>query len=441
LHQGATNRPESMRQRCIADRKNTPRSMHDSRNTRSRVDHSADTVSIRKIPYPYRAALAICSDLDETPDRKVYFEIAKFLNTAEMTQMGCGVNLELGNTIYFDMPADQFSYWNTDDAGRSMIHACIQSGHIDCLHSYGDNAISREHAEKALNELSRRNSKLEVWVDHSVAPTNFGADIMQGRGDIPGSKAYHADLSCEFGIRFVWRGRVTSVIGQDSVRSLKGIWDRNYALASSKTLLKEFLKGIAANFGSSKYALHKPNQVLREVALRDGRRVYEFLRANPHHHGVSCGETADGIGEVLVPRFLDRLVQTGGICILYTHLGKISNHPAIFTASAITALRRLSEYFYQGKILVTTTRKILKYCLAVRDLSMRVESQNGSYSIILDSSFPDQLEGLTLYSPDPEKSVVTINGRGFDRFNRNPPDLTGRRSISLPWKRLNYPRM
>jgi hypothetical protein len=29
-------------------------------------------VKLRRFPYPYRAMLAICSDLDETPDRHVY---------------------------------------------------------------------------------------------------------------------------------------------------------------------------------------------------------------------------------------------------------------------------------------------------------------------------------------------------------------------------------
>ena len=102
-------------------------------------------VSLRRIPYPYRAMLVICSDLDETPDRHVYFEIMRYLNTTGFTIMGPGLGLEVGNTIYFDMPPDQFSYWNTDDKGRGMIRALIRSGHIDCLHSFGDLAVTRTH--------------------------------------------------------------------------------------------------------------------------------------------------------------------------------------------------------------------------------------------------------------------------------------------------------
>ena len=113
-------------------------------------DSMIQEVSLRSIPYPYRAMLAICSDLDETPDRHVYGEIMRFLNTTKETTMGPGTGLEVGNTIYFDMPPGQFSYWNTDEAGRAMVRTLIRSGHIDCLHSYGDLATTRSHARPCI---------------------------------------------------------------------------------------------------------------------------------------------------------------------------------------------------------------------------------------------------------------------------------------------------
>jgi hypothetical protein len=162
-------------------------------DTRCEKERSANVqVQLRAVPYPYRAILAICSDLDETPDRHVYWEIMRFLNTTDQTAMGPGVGLEVGNTIYFDMPPDQFAYWNTDDAGRQMVRTLIKSGHIDCLHSYGDLATTREHAGKALDELTRHDCKLQVWIDHGRAATNLDPDIMHGHGDEVGHPAYHA---------------------------------------------------------------------------------------------------------------------------------------------------------------------------------------------------------------------------------------------------------
>ena len=385
--------------------------------------------------------MAICSDLDETPTWDIYYETAKFLNTNQMTAMGRGVELEVGNTIYFDMPQGQFSYWSTDDTGRLMVEQLVRSGHIDCLHSYGNNAILRGHAEKAINALSQKGCNLEVWIDHATAPSNFGPDIMRGQGDIPTSKVYHADLSCEFGIRFVWIGRVTSVIGQDSIRSFKGIWNNAHKMASFKTVAKEFIKGLSARIGSTKYAMHHSNSLMCKIKLRDGREVYEFMRCNPHWNGVSSGDTADGIAEVLTPRVLDLLVKRQAASIFYTHLGKISGRAVPFGPATIEAFRRLSDYFSSEKMLVTTVSRLLKYNLAVGELSGSCGMENGRYAIRLNTSYPGDLDGLTLYTTEPERTVVMINDRKIDGFKCNPRDRTGNQSVSLPWPKLEFPTL
>ncbi len=318
---------------------------------------------MERFPSPYAAVLAICSDLDETPDAETYFELMRFLNTTETTSMGQGVGLEVGNSIYFDMAPDQFSYWNTDEKSREKIRMLIKSGHIDCLHSYGDLAATRAHAGRALEELERHNCRLSVWIDHAVAPTNFGPDIMRGHGDEPGHPAYHADLTFAHGIRYVWRGRVTSVIGQDRPLSLGGIANWQHPLASATTVAKELAKQTLARCGGGKYSLHAPNRILRPVRLRDNRcQGFEFLRCNPHWHGVSSCDTGWGIARVLTGKFLDRLVARRGTCILYTHLGKLGAGRRILDEPAVRSFQRLGDYYRSGKILVTTTKRLLDLC-------------------------------------------------------------------------------
>ena len=51
-------------------------------------DRASSGVTLRAFPYPYKAALAVCSDLDETPDPGVYWQTMRFLNTTEATPMG-----------------------------------------------------------------------------------------------------------------------------------------------------------------------------------------------------------------------------------------------------------------------------------------------------------------------------------------------------------------
>lgn len=392
--------------------------------------------------------LAICSDLDETPDKRVYWEIMRFLNTTKETAMGLGVGLEVGNSIYFDMPPDQFAYWNTDNYGREMVRGLIRSGHIDCLHSYGDLATTRRHAIRALEELDRNNCKLEVWIDHGTVPTNFGSDIMQGHGDEPTHEAYHADLTIDYGIKYVWRGRVTSVTGQDIPAHLDGIFQWNHPIASGRTLLKETAKRKLARKGNQKYAMHGPNETLCPTILRDKSPVYEFMRCNPHWGGVSSCEQGRHIGEVLTIDMLNRLVERGGTCVLYTHLGKIDDPNIPFNKAAVKAFSGLGEAFRCGSILVTTTRRLLGYCRAVREISFHSKWDEKSLQIDInhraDENFHGNLSdadlaGLTFYVPDPEATCVTINGHEVNNLKRNAPDHTGRPSVSLPWPLLEFP--
>lgn len=399
-------------------------------------------VAVRRFPYPYRAMLAICSDLDETPNRRVYWETARYLNTTQPTSMGLGVGLEVGNTMYFDMPPDQFAYWNTDDAGRDMVRTLMRSGHIDCLHSFGDLAVMRKDADRALNELARHDCRIQVWIDHGTAPSNFGADIMQGRGDLPGADVFHADLTYDYGVRYVWRGRVTSVIGQDVPRRLAGIWASGHPVASSKTMAKEFAKGLLARGGSLKYQMHTANRVFQDVGLRSGHRVWEFLRANPHWGGVSCGETADGLAEVLVDPMLERLVARGGFLILYTHLGKIHDQNEPLRSPTRAALHRLVRYVREGRILVTTTRRLLTYCRALHGARVTATPSDDGLLVEVttgEGDAPDEVQGLCLYVPDPRRTRLTVNRQERRDVVSNPPDETGRASLSVGWKPLTFP--
>ncbi|MGE4092137.1 MAG: hypothetical protein AB7G75_14980 [Candidatus Binatia bacterium] len=393
------------------------------------------------MPYPYKAMLAICSDLDETPDRRVYWEIMRFLNTRQETAIGPGLGLEVGNSIYFDMPQDQFAYWNTDDVGRTMVHTLIRSGHIDCLHSFGDLATTRVHAERALDELVRYDSRLSVWVDHGVAPSNFGADIMSGMGDVPESAVYHADLTCAFGIKYVWRGRVTSIIGQNLPRSLQSIYNARYPLKSARTLMKEFLKGSVSRGQHAKYAMHVSNDLLRDSQLRSGHAVCEFIRANPHWGGVSCGETADGLAEVLNERMLTRLIQREGVCILYTHLGKCRQPTEPLGHATRVALQRLARLFSEGCILVSTTYRLLNYCNLLRTLNVETRVQEGKLRIFVGSSDPtiNDYSGLSFHVPDPDHTEVWINGSAVHGLRRHRPDNGDHPSVSIPWQRLEFP--
>ncbi len=407
-------------------------------------------IELRKYPFPYDAMLAICSDLDETPDRQVYFEIAKFLNTTATTTMGPGVGLEVGNSIYFDMPPDQYSYWGTDEYGREMARALMHSGHIDCLHSYGDLATGRRHIERDIDELTAHGCKLEVWVDHSKAPSNFGPDIMVGSGDVAGSPAYHADLTLAYGIRYVWRGRTTGVTGQDvpvGFGAVAQMFNAAHPIVSTRTLAKEAAKVWLGRRSHPRWEMYGANRVCRASRLRDGRQVWEFLRSNPYLGGPGGGATADGIGQVLTGRMLDRLLDRRGACVLYTHLGKVSNPNRPFGDAAVQAFRRLAALRDAGRILVTTTHRLLRYVTTRDTLRYRAWRQGQAVIVAIESiqdpldgprdPHTEELQGLTFEIPRSERVEVWSGGPGSPAFTlRHEGDTT---LVSLPWHPLCFP--
>jgi len=397
---------------------------------------SAATVRLRPCPYPYRAMLAVCSDLDETPGFGTYFEIMRYLNSTESTSMGPGLGLETGNTIFFDMAASETAYWNGTDADRARVRTLMRSGHVDCIHSFGDLAVTRAHAARALDELDRHDCRLSVWIDHAVAPTNFGADIMQGTGDVPGSPAYHSDLTLGYGIRYVWRGRVTSIVGQDLPRSLAGILHRRHALASARTLGKEAMKGLLGRFGG-KYEMHVSNRLLRPVRLRDGRPALEFLRANPCWAAVDRGETADGFADVVTPAMLDRLVGRGGLMALYTHLGKVRDPQVPFGEATRAAFELMAEEQRAGRLLVTTTRRLLDYARDRESVTWTCRENDGLLEI--DLRTPGDGSGLSFAVPDPGRTRLTLNGRRCESPASSGNASRGEGVIGVPWRRLEWP--
>ena len=395
-------------------------------------------IKLRKQPYPYQAMLAVCSDLDETPDAKTYFELSKFLNTSSTTSLGNGVGLEVGNTIYFRMPENQFSFFNCTNKDRADVLRLIESGHIDCLHSFGDDVNSRAEIKAIWKQLPK--NKIKVWIDHARAPSNFDNDIMFGEGATNDAICYHADLAVQNGIEFVWKGRVTSVIAQDSRVSLTGIFTFAHPVASIKTLLKEIVKIAIATLGSDKYAMHKHNKLTRKTKLDSGQGVTEFIRSNPSWGGVSHYETADGISQVLTSPYLEHLCHKRGNSILYTHLGKTTSD-SVLPPDAIRAFQLLAEYNNSKKVLVTTTRRLLEYNRALKNLRWTASQDNEVATIHLETeSELTQLQGLSWLVPSEIKEAILITHEGKTlRLNIDTMSSKTTNCLSIPWQRLDYP--
>jgi len=406
-------------------------------------------VALRKFPYPYRAAIAICSDIDNTETLEKFLEIQKFLDSKEMSSMGEGVGLEIGNSFFFYEPPDgAISYFLSGPPVMETIISFIKSGQIDVLHSYGKKSdFTREDAIKSLAELKKNNCKIDVWVDHDRSMSNIGDDVTFGLGDHPDSRAYHADLTLNYGIKFVWLGRVTMIAGQSvpvTWEAFAGIFDEHHVVRSSINIGKEIAKNAMGVFGSKKYAMQKDNDLLRIVKLDDGNKVYEFTRFDNFWEGVSTGGTNKRLAYALSERTLKRLKDTEGYMVVYTHLGKNSDCMEFICKETQNALQNLAKEFQEGNIYVTTTSKLLNYYVKhkyirwsfdIKDREMNIYIRNIE-DPIFGSYIPkiQDLEGMTFYVPNSTIAKIYVDNKRIESVRKNPPDYKRRESLTITTK-------
>jgi hypothetical protein len=157
-----------------------------------------------KFPYPYRAAVTVCSDTHATaPER--FEAVHRLVNTRETVLPGS----ELWKTLFYDPEIERLwpggiegfglpiadSFWLYDhrvgvfekfdrETGRpvpnrargldwpAMIDRWLESGWVDTLHTPGQGPITREATAAGLEWLAARpHGRVTVWVNHSVDKT------------------------------------------------------------------------------------------------------------------------------------------------------------------------------------------------------------------------------------------------------------------------------
>lgn len=393
------------------------------RRTEGRPAHEPARTALRSFPYPFRAALALSNDADLlTPER--FRRLQRFLSTAEATDWGPGLSLNVGGSFFmFRSPDSPNELTVFDRLGRTVTPAgeylleCARRGVIDVLHTYGcftDPAdFNRSLAEVALDALRSRGITIETWVNHGAA-TNVQCigTRPEWEGDLSGSAAYHADLTVAHGVRWVWTGLEAT----------------------------------------DRIALDGDGLVVPYV-LRDGGAVRRFLR-----YGGLSGRTPvlDDLPAQLAGDRLDRLVDAGAYAIVYQHLAVRRRRPGFgpgaygpveedwFRPPELAALRELARRHHDGELWVAPTTTLLRYHDVHHAVRWRSEPDEHGERIFIDGDAQNgwrgplragDLAGLTFYCGRPETARIVLASGGRHEpvapLRANPFDATGRRSVTV----------
>lgn len=389
---------------------------------------------LRKFPYPYRAALSICSDIDGTDSYRKFKKIQSFMTDE--------IGIKFTNTFFPYLDNNQFSLFSGREEDRNIIIEHIKNGMIDAIHSYGDKGdFNRQDALNVLEELKRHNCKLKIWIDHAQSKSNLCKYRFFGMGDLKGTEEYHFDLTKDFGIQFIWTERLTNIIGQGvpfSLRSLLDIYDEGHPVYSLVNIAKTIGKIVFDVCGYDKYNYFKNNELIKIAHLRDGQKIYEFIRFNNYYRGPGRGDSFKELYYLISERVLDRLKKAEGYAIVYVHLGKNFDLHSREGKKTVAALRNLKQEFEIGNIYVDSTSKILDYYLTNKFLNWSLESNDGNIIRIKTVEDPinesyvptqEQLENITFYVPGEVK--IFVGNKEIKNIKHNPSDHTGKKSITI----------
>lgn len=402
-------------------------------------------VRLRPFPYPYRAGLAISSDIDRC-DRDTFIRVHRYLNCPEkglglpVADSFFGVGRQCGHMSYF------LDDGKTPSADAELIQAGLSTGLIDTIHSWGafdrtppQAGHLRRCAENLTEAMDHHGLKVGIWSDHG-APINchnlYVRTMPSFSGDDPRSPFYTGDLVKHLGITFYWGSELLP--WPLSTRSGKECTAVGFRLLGNtvKNMLKRCL-GKAAHVRPGRQIL----DLAYPVALRDGRILYGFNRYNQHPEGLWGIPTRRTLRYGLDRRILDKLVRCQGFLIVYTHLGMPwGPGEVLFEESDEQALKQLAEYFRNGAIWVARTADLLTYWRISRGLQWSVDASGEEIHIrihrVADPATgmwqpeASDLAGLCFYTPRPEHSKIFLEDIQLHGVV-NSADATGMGSVGL----------
>lgn len=380
-------------------------------------------VRLRPFPFPFRAALAVCSDIDGC-DRSTFLAVHRYLNDPRS-----GLGLPVADSFFGQgREPGQMAYFLPD--GRTpgpdarLIVQALKGGLIDSLHSWGDfnlappePAAFRAAAARLTEDLARQGIAVKIWLNHGdpCNRQNLKARLQPSyEGDDPVSPYYTAALLKNLDLKYYWDSELVSWPLSCGRRDFPGFWLRpgfNAVKNAVKILLgrRRLIKAGA-----------RIKELCHPVILRDGLPLLAFTR---HLRGLKEPTSRHTLRYTLDPAVLEELLAREGYLLLYTHLGLPRPRPGeeLFPSPDRAALAGLAEHYHAGRIWVAPTLRVLTHWLMTRHLHWSVSREGERLIIRLQTlqdpttgprpPAPEELAGLGFYVPPGVEVIFRLGDR------------------------------
>jgi hypothetical protein len=374
------------------------------------------TVRPLAFPPPYRAMLAISSDVEFTSWQAQLALLRSFV----ARKLECGFS-------YWLFGDPKLTWRLFDEDGRPSLEfdaaiPLIKMGIIDTLHSFGgvtDGAGSRfdrTAIARGLEKLRARGIETSVYTNHGTTldTQNVGGDwATYQRGDVPGDPVYHLDLTTQFGCKFFWTD-----IDYDNISPF---FDIDQAAA--------------------------PRSLLIPQTGRDGSPIIRFRRFRGAFDRAPTADTLDRQVELVLSN------DVRGYSIIYQHLGitrdtqgKPQSIAAPYLASGgLAALDRLADLYDRGIAIVTTPARLLQHAVMMSARSWRILREPTGYRVVFAASFvwhevhfkvtKETLSGWFMQVNPGDRVVAELDGAEWE-LGIEWHD--GRPYAGIPWARPDH---
>lgn len=352
-------------------------------------------------PFPFKASLAICSDIDFATSGEKVLEFQKYLCSDSKTVYGEGLGLEVGNSFWMfsDNEDQKFTYFqgltNKESSNAEIIRQLIKLGYFDVIHSFGcfdKGGYTRKHAEITLEEFNKNNLKVPVWVNHGEENNkqNIGDEDFFGGSRIEKKDYYNLDIIKKLGVKYIWIGHLTHIVGQGNNPSIR---------QSTKLSIENFTKPKIFRLNSTKLLF----------TFHQDRKLLYFPRF-VNRYGKMKNADFNYIAEQLTKNTIDCLINRKQSMILYTHFNE-----NIEQNSPTFKILKYLKYHYENKsLLVTTTSKLLEYKNLIDNILHKIDGTNLFFILKNDISY----NGLSFILKGGKINNIYVNNHNLtDDFN------------------------